>query len=69
MVVKWAFWNDILWNAISQDAIFSNDAVLFTDKVCIDLDFECPSIIITVLFLKHKVKNDFHAVYDGSALA
>lgn len=22
---------------------FSNDAVLFTDKVCIDLDFECPS--------------------------
>lgn len=47
---------------------FSNDAVLFTDKVCIDLDFECPSVTLTVLF-KHKVKNDFHAVYDGSALA
>lgn len=46
----------------------SDDAVLFTDKVCIDLDFECPSVILTVLF-KHKVKNDFHAVYDCSALA
>jgi len=37
-------------------------------KSALILDFECPSVSLTVLF-KHKVKNDFQAVYDSSALA